>query len=174
MSDKEEELDLYGGKTRSEVDNDIKVSKYRLDSECEMSASIYDYYAELEADAKTAQNTAEDDLKALEGERELFYRDEKNFPENLKFTEAAVKALLAQDEVLRRQRALVVACKHRARKLDGVVRSLEHKKNSLDNLTVLWSKAYYAQPDGGKVWNGNDEAQLEGRKSLNRKNNNNQ
>lgn len=161
------DTEIYGGKTKSEVDNDIKTSKYRLDSENEMLPSLYDYYSDLLSDAKTARNTAEEELNAVQGERELFYRNEDNFPKDIKFTEAAVKALLVKDEAIRRQEALVIVCKSRVYKLEKTVRALEIKKNTLDNLTVLWSKGYYSHPDGGKPWDGgNDEAQKQARKSL--------
>ena len=131
-----------------------------------MLPSLYSFYSELVADARIARDKVEEELDALLGTKEIYYRE--NPPEEMKCTEGLIKALLAKDEELRGQKELLISCKARVYRLESVLRSLEHKKNALDNLTVLWSKGYYSLADGEKVWNGNDEAQLAARKNLNK------
>jgi hypothetical protein len=164
----EEYYDVYGGKTRAEVNKDVLVNRFRLDEENEAHPTNYLFYADLLAEAKKEKDRAEEELDAHMNTMELKIRKEP--PDELtKVTDSAVKSLIVSDEKTIELRQAVNDCKYVIYKLDAVVRSLEQKKNNLDNLTVLWSKGYYSLPDGGKNFrNGNDAAQTEARKNLNK------
>jgi hypothetical protein len=135
--------------------SDTRTNRLKLERECERQSTLYLRYSDLLADIRDDENKADDLLDRVLGEVELSYRD--NPPENVKVTDSTIKALVAKDD-------LVDACKEILRKaklwryrLEGIVKSLEHKKSEIDNLVVLWSKGYY-MVDTGMPRSGLDEA----------------
>ena len=121
---------------------DLKISRYDLEREASEQASLYFYYAEMQADAKAEANSAKDALSLITAEQSLFYR--KNPPEGLKVTEAVVVSLVEQDrEVIDAKERLVNAYRELTL-LDGILRALDHKKSSVDNLVKLYLNNYYS------------------------------
>lgn len=144
----------------------LEVNKYKLDTECEQQPALYLEQAEKLATAKGDRDEMDNRLKFVLAEREQFirgaYKDQK-------LTEAGVKALLETDPEVLGARENLVKAEKTVYYLEAVVKAYEHRKASLDNLVVLFSKGYYSRPDGGKM-SAEDVAQKDIRKNLNKEN----
>ena len=133
---------------------DIRINRYKLDEECERQSTLFLFYSNLLADAKIAEDAAEDHLDEILSKTELRIR---NDPPNGKMTESSVKALVASDESVLKAKEQLRKEKAERYKFDGIVSSFGHKKSELDNLTIQWSKGYYMS-DAGIPKTGNDLA----------------
>jgi hypothetical protein len=155
---------------------DVKVNKFKLENDCETHASLYHYWADLLAKAKKQRDKADEIAKATRSRRELEIRaaiekGDKSYDKYGKVTEGVIKSLLDTDEE-------VMEAAEAKRKADGVVydleaavRSLEHRRDELDNLTKLWLGGYYAKPnsDAGRRDSPDDNYSNELRGNLNKK-----
>lgn len=156
----EDDSDVLGNAKR-----DVRANRYKLEEECSRQSSLYLYYSDVLTEAKDAEIAADDALDKVLAQVELRLRDSP--PEGMKVTDATIKALVgASDEVDAARVALRKAKKWRGQ-VENVVNALGHKKSSLDNLVVLWSKGYY-MTDTGTPRTGTDEASDAIRSHLNR------
>jgi len=121
--------------------DDVRINRMKLDEECEIQPSLYHFYAEEYAIARSFRDAAKDKLDFVLGEREIYIR--RNPPDDIKTTEAVYTALLVQDSD-------VLAAKDEYRnhmaKVDvlyAAVTSLDHRRSELDNLVTIWTKDYY-------------------------------
>lgn len=147
---------------------DISINRYRLDEESEKQPSIYGRYAELLADAKADKDSAENALKLKMAEIEISLRADPS-PE-VKITENSIKALIVKNEKVVKKKERLLRKEAVIYKLEAAVRALDHRKSELNNLTQLWIKGYYSQPNDGRPHDtGNDVAAKDIRKNLNNK-----
>jgi len=151
--------------------DDLKINKYKLEEECEKQPSLYGYWANLLSEARADKDREEDKLDLLESTVELNYRT--NRPEGMKVTEATIKSMVENNKEIQDQKGSLRAKKSQVYHLETAVKSLEQKKSSLDNLVTLFVKGFYSQPDS-KRRSGTDEAELDSRKNLNKKNRRNE
>jgi 1,2-phenylacetyl-CoA epoxidase PaaB subunit len=121
---------------------DVKIDKLKLDAECEVQGGMYYHYAQQRALAIAEADEAADKLKALEAEKELYYR--RNPPADLKVTESVIAALVMDDTDIQAQREVVRRTKHAVDTLYAITTALDHRKSALDNLTKLQVSAYYS------------------------------
>ncbi len=146
---------------------DVKINKYKLEDENEKQPSLYQYWSELLAQAKSEKDAAEDNLDLVLARRELSIRDDAA-EANEKVTEAIIKARVEKDDRVQTAKTKLREAKSNVYDLEAAVKALEHRKESLSNLTQLWGKGYYAKPDGGPRSAGDDVAG-DIRKDLNKK-----
>lgn len=123
---------------------DVKINRFKLAEECEQHSSLYQYYADLLADARTKVDSSKDRLNVVEAKLELDIRT--NPPENLKITDSVVKALVQSDEKVEKQKEDLREAKRGLYHLEVAVTSLEHRKRQLDNLVQLLIAGYYSAP----------------------------
>lgn len=126
---------------------DLKVNKFHLDEVCENHSNIYGQYSTDLAKAKLELNNAEDAVKLEMSEVDAAIR---NAAEK-KPSEAAITQMVYASEPVVKARQRVAQAKENEFLLQAQVRSFEHRKSMIDNLVVLWSKGYWATPDGGKT-----------------------
>ncbi len=131
------------------IKDDVNVNRFRLDEECEKQAAIYHNYAEALADARTATDAAKDLLSLDLAEEEIRIRAE--FEANgTKATEASVKAALETQEKIKASRKQLREAQARQYEAEAAVKAMEHRKSELDNLTTLFSRAYFSLPEGSR------------------------
>ena len=151
--------------------DDLRINKFKLEEECEKQPSLYGYWANELSDIRAEKDQAEDKLDLLEANVELNYRT--NPPEGMKVTEATIKSMVESNAEIQKQKEIVRDKKSKLYHFETAVKALEQKKSSLDNLVTLFVKGFYSQPDG-KRRSGTDEAELDSRKNLNKKNRRNE
>lgn len=137
MKKKEEE---YG----EDFAKDVRINRFKLAEECEQHSSLYQYYADLLAEARADADTEKDRLNIVEAERELDIR--KNPPESPKVTEATIKALVQSDGKVIKQKEGLRMVKIGLYQWEAAVTALEHRKRMLDNLVQLLIAGYYSAP----------------------------
>lgn len=131
------------GKTFGEdFGTDVKINRFKLDEECEVQPSLYHYYAEEYAQARSARDAAKDKLDLVLGEREIHIR--RNPPDDMKVTEGVVGALLIQDQEVQTAKETYRVAQAKVDLLYAVTTSLDHRKAELDNLVTIWTKDYYS------------------------------
>jgi len=157
------------GKTAREaivldVENDLRINKFKLDLECVSHSSHYFRYAEAAQQAKVRVSELEDKLKLVTAEQNINIRNE--FINNgVKFTESVIDAELTKDEKVKAMRERVREAQREAGTLAVAVSAFEHRKSELDNLVRLYIAGYWSQPAGNRE-TGNDRAQTEIRRGL--------
>jgi hypothetical protein len=161
MKDQENEVE------ERDFEVDVKVNKYKLDEENEKQASLYNYWASLLADAKTEKDDAEDALTLVKAKADADVR-QTAADNSEKVTEAVVQGRVLDSPKVQKAQQRVRDAKSQVYHLEAAVKALEHRKSSLDNLTVLWTKSYYATPDGGKPATAGDAFSKDIRRNLNR------
>lgn len=123
---------------------DVKINRFKLPQECEEHSSLYQYYADLLADARVDVDVEKDRLNIVEAERELDIR--KNPPESPKITEAVIKALVQSDGKVVKRKGKLGGAKDGLYHLEAAVTALEHRKRMLDSLVQLLIAGYYSAP----------------------------
>lgn len=151
---------------------DIKINRFKMAEECEEHSSLYQYYADLLADAKTEVDAKKDKLGIVEAKRELDIR--KNDPPKgiPKVTDNVAKALVQADTDVVKQKEKLREAKSELYHLEAAVTSLEHRKRQLDNLVQLLIAGYYSAPKTERKPNTKetDRASAKVRDRLNKKN----
>ena len=153
-------------KTNHSFEDDVLLNKFKIDEECEKQSSLYYYWANKLADAKSELDKAEDQLKLGMAENELSIREKWDDSWG-KITEAAVKARLEKEVSTYREE--IRNCQKEVYILEAGVKALDHKKSQLDNLTTLLVKGFYATPNGGKNRDINDEVSETVRSKMNKR-----
>ncbi len=160
---------------------DVQINRFRLEICCEEQPSIYLYWAELRAEARSTMEALmeevkilEEDLTAIRAKEELGIRTSK--PEKFgldKFTESSIAALLESSEAIEKHRWKIkearqrlIEAKTRFNELDAAVEALEHRRDSLKVLKDLYLGGYYANPEGT---DGGDSIRSAIREKLNKK-----
>ena len=147
--------------------DDVKINKYKLEDECERHASMYFYWAEKLANAKTELDSRKDFLSLLSAEKDVAIRKEWDADKQGKMTEAGVKALVEQETQTAQSKIRDAAAE--VNTLSAAVASLEHRKAELNNLVTLLVNGFYAAPNGGHREGVNEQAQREIRGNLKKK-----
>lgn len=150
--------------------DDIKINKYKLEEECEKQASIYFYWAEKLAEAKTRLDEAVDKSKLISAQSEMAIRknwDDKYSNKYGKQTENGIKAVLEIEMEVSRQN--IRDAQSEVNILQASVNALEHRKYELDNLTTLLVKGFYAAPNGGRREGVIESTERDVRKKLKKK-----
>lgn len=160
---------------------DVKINRFKLDEECEKQSSLYHYWAEQLAHARSAVDTAEelaklakDDTDIVKSKIELKIREEG--VEGLKMTEAVVSAAVStHPEVIeaqadyRKAREEVNQARAKMYELEAGVKAMEHRKAECGDLVQLWVKGYYSAPFVGSPETDEDKHSEQARQRLNRK-----
>jgi len=122
----------------------ISLNRFQLDVEAQQQSHYYYEVGEELAGAKSLRDRATNKLKTRKAEIEIDLR--VNPPKEPKITEAVVAAFLAKDPELIELETNLVDLSKGVAHLEGLLRSLDHKKSMLDNLVRLYLSGYYADP----------------------------
>jgi GH25 family lysozyme M1 (1,4-beta-N-acetylmuramidase) len=120
---------------------DIKIDKYKLDEESEMSASILDHYAELNAKARTDVDRADNAVKLIMAKKMLEYS--VNPMKDVKVTVDSLKAMVECDEEVQEAKEELLKATSKANNYYAAVDALHDKSARLHDLVDLWMKGYY-------------------------------
>jgi hypothetical protein len=120
---------------------DIKIDKYKLDEESEMSASILDHYAELNAKARTDVDRADNAVKLIMAKKMLEYSI--NPKKDVKVTVDSLKAMVECDEEVQEAKEELFQATSKANNYYAAVDALHDKSARLHDLVDLWMKGYY-------------------------------
>lgn len=126
----------------SEVDT--KIDRLALEQECERHPSLYHFWSEEYAQAKSEVEVLQNKLSGLRASLMLRFR--KKPPEGVKITESVIVSLVDDDEAVQDLENEIIEAKHIRDKLQSAVNALEHRKKMLDNLCSLWVHGYYSEP----------------------------
>lgn len=149
--------------------HDVKINKFKLEEECERQPSLYYYYSELLAEAKSDKDKAASKFSLITSEVDISVRNDPDSPKKL--TEALIKSIVTVDlKVVKAQKEYDDA-KRKVYTLEVAVNSIEHRKSMLNNLVQLYCKNYYSQPGN---YDSNDQAQQEVRMNLGSRRENNE
>jgi GH25 family lysozyme M1 (1,4-beta-N-acetylmuramidase) len=120
---------------------DIKIDKYKLDEESEMSASILSHYAELNAEARTKVDRADNAVKLIMAKKMLEYS--VNPMKDVKVTVDSLKAMVECDEEVQEAKEELLKATSKANNYYAAVDALHDKSARLHDLVDLWMKGYY-------------------------------
>ena len=148
-------------------EKEVQINKFKLDDECEIHSSFYLYWNEELADAKAAKDCAEDALSLTLAEAEMHIR--KTPPEGIKITESVIKALVMENESVKKHKEELRQIKESIYHLEAAVKAFEHRKSQLNNLVSLYATGYFSAPSTQKRNTINDDAGKSIRKNLNRR-----
>ena len=133
-----------------DFESDVKINKYKLDSECEQHASIYWYWADKLAKAKNDLGDSEDKFKLTSAQREMFIRNNWDDSIQGKKTEDGVKATIATDSEVIAARNDIANNQHEVNILIAAVTSMEHRRDMLKCEKELLIGGFYASPEMSK------------------------
>ena len=125
---------------------DIALSKFSLDDASEKQSSLYNYWADLLAEAKSEKAAAYDELKTVKAQKVLFYR--KNPLNGDKVTEGSIEAMVDADLEMIHTKTVLRQKTREVDELEGRVRAFEHKKEAITNLRHLYIQGYWSTPAG--------------------------
>ncbi|HUW45663.1 MAG TPA: hypothetical protein VMW50_07695 [Dehalococcoidia bacterium] len=150
---------------------DVKINKFKLPDECEQHASIYLYWAEHLANAKSDLNDAKKRADFIASETGLSIRTHWQDDDG-KLTNDAVNAKVDNNEKVINSRDKLQTLERRINILSAVVSAMDHRKSELNNLTSLVLGGFYATPHGsnsGKHEGVTESAERGIRNKLNKK-----
>ena len=127
------------------IESDVTIDQYNLESECITMSSTYYNYAASASEAKSLVSEKKDNLEVVRAEREISIREYCSSPDytGVKPTEGVIKSLVDKDpEVLLAKKNLREAEAIYGRLAVGVS-ALEIKKSELDNLVKLRCNGNY-------------------------------
>ena len=122
------------------------IDKYKLDEEWENHPKNYRFCAERVAEAEYRQAFLKTQLELAEAEVELAVRKDPTSYGIEKVTEAVVKALVITDPKVRQAKQKFIQAEHDTDVAKVAVRTLDHKKASLEGDTQLFLAGYFARP----------------------------
>ena len=120
--------------------------KFRLDEEWESQPRYYRHYAEKVAEAEYNQAYLKTQLELAEAEVELAVRKNPEGSGIEKVTESVVKALVIMDQKVRQVKQKLIMAEHDVDVAKVAVRTLDHRKASLEGATQLFLAGYFARP----------------------------
>lgn len=141
---------------------DIKVNRFKLDEENEISGELYNVWSERYSEARGVVDAAKDKLELTTAQRTLYYNT--NPVDGIKPTVDNVKAMVEQDTEVQAAKDEYRQALAKRYTLDGAMGALDSRKSAVDNLVKLMVTGYYNTKQ-----TGGDYASDEINDSLNRR-----
>lgn len=123
-------------------EHDVEIDADALDVELVRQPMLYARYSMLVADAERAAGIMKDNLELCKAELDRTIRKTAEG----KTTETQIKNQVIEDQKYAKANDAYIDAEHKVRILQGVVRSLDHKKTSLSDLVKLQAQGYFAGP----------------------------
>lgn len=124
------------------INQDIEVDNYNLESECITMAATYYKYAEMAREAKSLVSEKADNVKVVIAERTIAIR-ESLAQSGVKTTEGMITSNVEVDLDVRQAKKDLRDAEATFDKLSVMVKSMEIKKSELDNLVKLKCNSMY-------------------------------
>jgi len=131
--------------------NILAINKYDLDTETAKQPLLYKSWAKKACKKRFEYDKAKANHEVLKAKVELEIRrdpDRFNLP---KVTEDTIKSAIAVDQRLIDSEDNVLQLKLEAAELDVLVKALEQRKKSIEDLIQLFFRDYFAKPKTKKV-----------------------
>lgn len=150
-----------------DIENDIKINKYKLDEECLTHASTYNRYTEMVTKTKTELTKAKDKLSLITAQRNIAIREEIA-KSGSKVTEKMIESYLESDKEVLNAKKEVREIEEVNATFNAMLDSFDHRKSELDNLVKLYCAGYYSVV-GNKKETSTETTEKDIRKNLNKK-----
>ena len=150
-----------------DIENDLKINKYKLDEECLTHASTYNRYAEMALKTKTELTKAKDKLSLITAQRNIAIREEIA-KSGSKVTEKMIESYLESDKEVLNAKKEVREIEEVNATFNAMLDSFDHRKSELDNLVKLYCAGYYSVV-GNKKETSTETTEKDIRKNLNKK-----
>ena len=128
------------------TDFDPSIDQHRLDYEWLRQAEMYHAAALKQADARREVEYAKQALDVTRADLALEIRKDPSAYGVEKVTEATLEALVTTQPEAKAAAAALHEARHTADMHGAAVASLDHKKRALENLTDLFARDYFAEP----------------------------
>jgi septal ring factor EnvC (AmiA/AmiB activator) len=136
---------------------DMRIDRYALEEEAAEHASIYHYWADKLAKAKSAKDQAQAQYNFVKSEVELEYRREGRLPGDIKITEASISSEVTIHKRVMQAEDELNKAKKDVYHLEAAVNSMENRKREIDNLVTLYVRGYYnGNHNNGDQMNSDD------------------
>lgn len=135
-------------KEKFNFEEDINIDPDALDVEWLRQSNLYIKYSEALSKARRYLDKLKDKLDVMRSEFDLAIRKDpaKYFGKDFKLTENAVQSKIMSFSEYREVQENILEAKYNVDVLSAAVRSLEQKKESLENLVKLLGMQYFASP----------------------------
>lgn len=151
---------------------DCKLNRFKLEIATEEQGELYRHWAEMEGEAKTSVDKADDFVKLTEAEVEMDIREKAlnnkgNLPNGVKATADAIKAELLISSKVKKSKKELIKAKEDLGIYKAARGGMEHRKSTIENLVKLWCAGYWADPNRPKT--NTDDMSNNARNKLNNK-----
>ena len=122
------------------------IDQTQLDKQCSIQPDLYDEQAQAQAEDKFNLSVMEEELSRYRAE--LDERIRTNYADYglEKITEDGVKMAINRDEEYQRRRSKILRKQYLIDARTGRLRSLEHRKQGLQDAVILWVNNYNSEP----------------------------
>lgn len=127
-------------------EQDMYIDENVLDVELLKQPSLVAKYSRMLADAQQDKDIAKERLELLRSEISLDIRDNPSKYKLDKVTEGSITACILMEEDFQEAQKEVHATTHKVNVLTGIMKSLDHRKSTIENLVKLFGQNYFAGP----------------------------
>lgn len=129
---------------------DVKLDISALDKACEDQSVLFLEYAELLADFIDKRDSLKQQLDEEKAMTDQAVRLNPKAYGIEKITENAVNAAVISDRNIQILEREVIEISSMVKRIEGVKRALEHKKDSIETLSQLYISGYFSVPNTNK------------------------
>ena len=137
-------------------ENDIKIDESALDVEWLEQPRLMIKYAQILVQAKKEEEQAKDELEVIQAELDKEIRIDPEKFDIVKITETVVRNTILLDSSYKEVFEKYLESRYEAEMAKLALRSIEHRKDALENLVKLHGQQYFAGPsvprDLSKEW----------------------
>ena len=132
---------------REEIKKDLSIDKHNLDSEWEQQALRVQKWTERAADAGEEERRTKDNVEFRKSELdEDIRKNYKSYGFEEPPKEGAIKVCIFRQEQYKVAMDEYISAKKILSLIEGIVKSLDHKKSGLKDEVQLWMSGYWAEP----------------------------
>jgi len=142
-------------------EQDRSVDKFALDDEWRIQSDLYFKWAKRSVDASLLVNITKDALEVRKAQIDKAVRANPREFGIEKVTNEALNNAATLDKEYRKLTEDLIQLKYEESMLEAAVKTMEHKKQSLENLVKLFLNNYYAEPSIPKQAKENEEVKIE-------------
>ena len=129
---------------------DIKIDKYNLVEENIRHSTLVMQYHEKLSEAIRKKDDLKLEMEVLEAEIDREVRDKKHklLDKDVKITEALVKVIVSSDDRRIKLQKKINKAVEDVNIYRGATEAFSHRRNNLDNVTSLFQKGFFSEPNG--------------------------
>jgi len=125
----------------------MDIDRNNLDLECVKLPKVYLVFGEAYAESLLHSDEADRDLKIIKAELDFKVRSKpKKYKLKARVTEKAIENAILTSKEYRKAEKVCIERRYTTSLLREILRSLEMKKKSLENLVILHGQNYFSTP----------------------------